>query len=86
VITREEARLTAELEIRERDLSSGIADVLSFDELTGRKPLIYGGPDLRRCWIAYAILPGQDLRPGIIVLVDRETGAVLYAGSAHDEG
>ncbi len=86
MVTREEARAIAEREVRKRGLASGGSEVFALDELASRPPLIYGGPDLRRCWIAYASAPGNDIRPAIIVLIDRESGAVRYAGSANNEG
>lgn len=86
MVNREEARRIAEGEVKHRRLSSGIEDIFSLEEFPRRAPLIYGGPDLRRCWIAYATRSGHDLKSGTIVLVDRESGEVLYSGSTFDEG
>lgn len=86
MITRQEAlRLGAEA-IRANGLGSGARSALLVDELTSRPPLLYNDPDLSEVWIVYAERPVTGLRSSAIVLLSRATGAVLYAGSANDEG
>ena len=48
---------------------------------------LYNGPDLTRCWVAYADQDWSEQSPhsSNVVLIDRKTGCVLYAGNAHDE-
>ncbi|MDQ6871216.1 MAG: hypothetical protein M3037_04300 [Gemmatimonadota bacterium] len=86
MVDRESAVRIAEKEIVARGLGTGVRSVLGFDELKVRAPVLYRGPDLRKCWIAYAERPLRGLFASNIVLIDRESGEVLYSGSANDEG
>jgi hypothetical protein len=78
-----------------REVSSHVgADVYRFlknlytSSPVQRAPTIYGGPDLSRCWLAYASddFDTRALRSSIVVFIDRANGSVLYAGSANDDG
>lgn len=88
MITREDALRIGSGEIVARGLGTGASRALLVDELTAARPVLYNCPDLEDCWIVYAESPlsGIMLRSSDIILVSRTTGAVLYAGSAHDEG
>lgn len=85
-IDRAEAVRIGAAEIAAKGLGSGAREALLLEELGYRPPLLYNGPDLAGCWIVYATRPSTGLRSSTIVLVSRTTGAVLYSGSAHDEG
>jgi hypothetical protein len=59
--------------------------VLAGHELESRPPLIYGVDDdvLREAWIAYVYRPFSGVTASDeIVVVSKETGKVLYHGSA----
>lgn len=89
-VSRESARTIAGREIVSRGLGTGVSAVCSHDEVE-RLPSLYGAPDLTRCWLVYADRSGlestgRSLRSAALVLVDRSSGAVVYAGSANDEG
>lgn len=86
MISREEALSIAAAEIITRRLGTGAREALLAHERSGRLPLLYNGPNLADCWIVYAERPLVGLRSSSVVLVSRESGAVLYAGSASDEG
>ncbi len=86
MISRAEAEQIANDTIRAHALGSGVRELYRLSELPFRAPAIYGGPDLERCWIVYAERPVPGLRASTIVLVDVESGRVLYQGSANDEG
>ena len=63
-----------------------IREVLSSDEVL-REPLIYGlTVPLEECWIAYLDSPPIGIQSSRIVLVHKESGVILYSGSAGDEG
>src|SRR2546427_11713995 len=65
-----------------------VRDVVSLAELTlrgSRTPCIYN-VDLSDCWIAYLTPLRVGPGPSDIVVIDRNTGAVRYIGSANDEG
>jgi broad specificity phosphatase PhoE len=85
-VSRESARTIGLRAIAERKLGQGVRSVCALDEVA-RAPALYGGPDLSQCWLVYADV-GEPvaLRSSIVVLVDRVSGEVLYAGSANDEG
>lgn len=67
---------------------NGIEGVYSLEELKGRRLVVRPWSlDLSHCWIAYVARPFTGmLYSSDVIVVDKETGAVLYAGSAHDEG
>lgn len=86
MISRDEAYRIAEQEIVSSGLGTGVSHIALLDELSSRPPLLWNGPDLRTCWIAYAERPLLGLMQSTIVLIDRESGAVRYKGGANDEG
>ena len=86
MISREQARAIAESAVLARGAGEAIREVRELAELTGRAPTLYNGPDVGRCWIAYVDRPVCALQSSRIVLMDRQTGVVLYVGSANDEG
>jgi hypothetical protein len=86
MVDREEAHRIAEKEIIARGLGTGVQQVCTVDEITWRRPAIYGGPELSTCWVAYAERPIRGLFSSDVVLISRVSGEVLYSGSAHDEG
>jgi hypothetical protein len=64
-----------------------IGSVLLAEEIQSRPPLIYGLREpLENCWVAYVHRPLMGLRPSEIVIISRNTGDVVYSGSAGDEG
>jgi hypothetical protein len=65
-----------------------VAEVVELEELDARGsrgPLLYQ-VNPSDCWIAYLTPLGVGLGPTDILLIDKKTGAVRYAGSANDEG
>jgi hypothetical protein len=89
MVDREEARRLAEYEIQHGRLRPRARSVHSAEELKGWQPILYQfpEPDLTRCWIAFVEqLDVSRLGSSTIILIDRETGAAAYTGSAHDEG
>jgi hypothetical protein len=85
VISRDRARAIGESAALAHRLGSGVHDVQDASQATGRLN-IYNRPDLSRCWLAYVDAPFVGLVSAVVILIDKETGAVLYAGSANDEG
>ena len=83
MISREQAQLIAESKLARS--GRGVRDVVSADEVA-RPPLLYAGPDLARCWIAYVDMPDRGPQESTVIVIDRETGDVVYEGGAHDEG
>ena len=63
----------------------GIRAVYSLEEIPFRKPCLYGVP-LENRWVCYVDGPLTGLRSSGIIVVAKDTGAVVYAGSACDEG
>jgi len=86
--TRAQAAEIAGGHAKREGLGSGEPQVLRLDEITGRRPCVYTNTPLERCWIAY--LDRDDdctrLESSVIVVVDMDSGSVVYAGSAMDEG
>ncbi|MDO9567249.1 MAG: hypothetical protein Q7J15_10965 [Candidatus Desulfaltia sp.] len=68
----------------------GIREILSIEEIVCRRPCIYGHPDekMKNYWIAYLSIPSKRimLSSSTILLISKETGEIIYAGSANDEG
>jgi hypothetical protein len=65
-----------------------IRHVLAIDEIHWARPRIYGLDDdvLSEAWIAYVDRGLCRIGSSEIVVVSKETGEVLYHGSANDEG
>ena len=57
-------------------------------ELRGGAPIIYSTPVNDRCWFVYLNnhFAGYGLKSSDIIIVSKDTGKVLYFGSANDEG
>ena len=88
MVTRLDAwRIAEEFLARDPAPHSGhqIRDIFGVDELPFREPTLYG-IDVARCWIAYIDRPVRGLMSSEIVLVAKDTGEIVYAGSANDEG
>ncbi|MBS0565779.1 MAG: hypothetical protein JSS59_00005 [Proteobacteria bacterium] len=91
MISREQATQIAEAEALAHQLGERVDRVVLFDEITWREPCLpyffSPAPDLPQCWIAYIEPSGRpSIRASTIVAVHRETGEVVYRGSAGDEG
>jgi hypothetical protein len=65
--------------------ATGVESAVRLDELTGREPNVYG-QRLEDCWIACVRMPCRGLHSNTILLIDDGTGALVYYGSANDEG
>ena len=65
-------------------------EALGYSEITGRKPITgYNGPTIPwdDCWVVYCSDPNRlMIKSSYVVVVSKQTGDVLYSGSAHDEG
>jgi len=85
VITREDASRIAQQAAIERKLGAAIAQVLRLEEMEFRRPSIYNH-SLDGCWIAYVEHTSFQMQASTIVVINDQTGAVVYAGSANDEG
>jgi hypothetical protein len=96
-VTREAARRIAEAYLAEPPgTGARVGTIRRWSEILGGLPGLYWtrpntppSPErLARAWVAYLEEPGPTLmlRSSTIVIVDGETGAILYAGDAHDEG
>ncbi len=86
MIDRQQAHHIASREITNRGLGTGVSSLYAPGELVPRAPNLYYGPDLNAAWVAYVERPLLGLRSSTIVVISSETGEVLYAGSANDEG
>ena len=92
MITREQAHWTASGFLRQNwpELICEITNVLTLDEITFREPCLYGvsDEDLGQSWIAYCHKPEMlpMLCSSTIIVISKDTGKVIYSGSANDEG
>jgi hypothetical protein len=86
--TREEAKSIAEAALAGDASVDGVSQVLSWDEISSRKPtLLFNTVDWENCWVAYAKYRDWGvLRSSTIVAIDKVSGRVLYQGGAGDEG
>ncbi|MCB1709044.1 MAG: hypothetical protein KDI10_09995 [Halioglobus sp.] len=85
-VSRDTARDIAENHVLSNGLGKGISKVLLPEEITWRKPNVYG-VELKNCWVAYVEeFHFAGLGSSVVVLVDRETGTVIFGGDAGDEG
>lgn len=86
VISRDQAYEIAKQDALDNELGFNVNGVFLPEEITSALPVIYGVP-LENCWVAYIKSPEPlGLRSSIIIIVDRESGEVIYRGSANDEG
>jgi len=86
VISREQAAGIAKAEAVNRQLAFEVDKVVAPDEITWATPNLYA-VSLDNCWIAYL----KPVRPlglfsSTIIVIDRSSGAIRYAGLANDEG
>ena len=85
-VSRDNARDLAENHVLSNGLGRGISKVLLPEEITGRKPNVYG-VELKNCWVAYVEeFQFAGLKSSVVVLVDLESGTVVFGGDAGDEG
>lgn len=89
-VTREQAHWIASGYLRRNPINGRIVyKVLAYDEITSRKPCLYNVSEesLKQSWIAYTEIPEVfALQSSIIVVVLKDNGKIIYAGSASDEG
>ena len=86
MILREQAFEIARKDALANGLGRGVQAVMLPEEITSAFPALYG-VSLENCWIAYIEQYGQPaIRSSTIIVLDRESGNVLYRGSANDEG
>lgn len=84
MISREKAASIASETARSLGLGTGVDKVLELPEID--RLHVYGH-DFKDCWVAYITHTDRwMLRASTIVAVDKQTGQVVYTGSAHDEG
>lgn len=88
-VTRAEARRIAEEYLSEHPLPGATGEVdqvVAREEMSFRRPGVYGDDFWRSHWLVYLEQKVLALRESLIVAVDRKTGQVGYAGGAKDEG
>lgn len=86
MISREQAAEIAKVDAMAHGLGNVVSSVETLDEIVSRKPVPFD-VSLDGCWIAYIKNPLlAELCSSIIVVVDRNSGIVVYRGSANDEG
>ena len=90
VISRSEAFEIANKYVKTCPLEEGVGirKILSIEEI-GRRPCIYNYSDekMKNYWIAYVNIPSKEMiSSSTILLISKETGEIIYAGSANDEG
>lgn len=87
MIDRDTAWEIATRTLRETGLGTGVIDVRLISESAAhRLPSVYN-LDLRGCWIAYANTScASGLCASTIVVIDGNSGCVVHAGLANDEG
>ena len=90
-ITRESAKFIVEDYLRNSQSSGArIKHVYDMHEINFQKPRIYSELpiNLEHCWIVYLESPNQPacISSSFIVVISKETGDVIYHGSAGDEG
>ena len=86
MISRKQAAAIARAEAITKGLGTDLSEVLKPSEITFAPPRLYG-IDLSGCWIAYftSEFPFR-ICASTIVVIDQETGRIVYTGSANDEG
>lgn len=91
MISRQEAREIALQAISRMECLSegtGVAKVLSAEELERGRLSIYWASSVPfdRCWVAYIERPLVGMRSSLVVVISKDDGEIVYAGSANDEG
>ena len=92
LITREQARALAEefldrTEGLPRRSGEDITGVYDLREIRWPHPSLYGVSfDLQDTWIVYVRDESISIQSSTIVVVSKQTGDILYCGSASDEG
>ena len=91
MITRESAKLIVEKYLLKSPISGArVRHVYDISEINFQKPRIYSEfpINLERCWIAYLESPIEPtpIASSFIVVISKDTGDVLYRGTADDEG
>jgi hypothetical protein len=87
MIGSEDARRIAEQFLAQK-AGHCVSSVYAYDEVPGRKPLVYwpSATPLKETWIAYVDRFYSGPSSCEIVVVSMRDGAILYHGSAFDEG
>jgi hypothetical protein len=85
MISRAEATEIGKLAARSKGLGLEVREALLPDEL--ERPLSLYNVDIGNGWIVYVEdLEPYFLRSSTVLAIDRDSGRVLYHGSANDEG
>jgi hypothetical protein len=84
-VSRDQARQIADSIIRARGLGTGVRGVFQLDEIHWQSPVMYKGPNLADCWIAYAERDTLRVGSSCVVLIAKANGEVLYAGDGGEE-
>lgn len=64
-----------------------VTTVREIRDAGGREPNLYSAAAWRHCWIVYLLAPHPTgLHSSTVVMVDPESGNVVCAGDAGDEG
>jgi len=92
MISKSEAIKIVESYIQDKKGYSEVSDVYSFEEIRGRKPVLYVGEGKENTdyWIVYVTkVRTKDwilIESSTVALVCRETGSLDFFGTACDEG
>lgn len=90
MITREQAEAIVRDYLTAEHEEFIAVDVRSYGEIECRKPMLYASKEIPKLntWYAYIERPNPRLalRASRVILVSKETGGILYDGSACDEG
>ncbi len=86
MISREQAADIARTAALNSQLGFEIDKVVTPEEITWAPPRLYG-VSLSNCWIVYLeSLAPLALCASTIVVINRDSGKIVYRGSANDEG
>lgn len=84
-ISREDAKSIAETFITSNGFGRGVNKVLLPEEYSGRLPYL-SGVEIDNCWMAFVEKEVFGLESSHVVLVDRESGEIVFSGRVSDEG
>ena len=89
----EDEEITAEeaLDIARQELPKFVPGPKTGDEAIDARQArikVYGNFNIDNCWCIYVYIPGRPtgLFSSDVILICKESGQVVYCGSAHDEG